>query len=86
MKILAMISLLLISGCSTVPVGKDFPKVPKELLEKCSQLQKLNDDSKLSDVAKVITNNYTEYHKCSIKNESWIEWYENQKKIYESVK
>ena len=32
------------------------------------------------------TDNYAEYHKCRIKVDSWIEWYDSQRKIFESVK
>jgi len=83
------ITLLLpfLVGCSTVvPVVSSFPEAPKELLEKCGELEKLQDGAKLSDVAKTVTSNYMEYHKCSIKVEAWAEWYKTQKKIHEEIK
>lgn len=87
MKILALIAPVFLFGCSTaVPVVSNFPEVPKELMEKCSQLEKLEDGAKLSNVAKTVTNNYMEYHKCSSKSDAWIEWYESQKKIHEEIK
>ena len=27
--------------------------------------------------------NYTLYHECSLKNTSWIDWYQKQKKVFE---
>ena len=54
--------------------------------EKCPQLKSIDDSAKLSDIAKTIAENYTTYHECSIKNDAWLEWYDTQKKIYESVK
>ena len=78
---------LLLTGCSTtVPVTAKFPEPPKYSMEKCPQLEKLNDDAKLSDVAKTVTNNYSTYYMCAVKNDAWIEWYEIQKQIFESVK
>ena len=32
------------------------------------------------------SNNYTTYYECTVKHDAFIEWYEVQKKIYESVK
>jgi hypothetical protein len=77
---------LLLTGCSTaVPVKAKFPEIPDKLLVTCPQLEKLNDDAKLSDVAKNVTNNYTTYYECAVKNDAWIEWYQIQKRIFESV-
>lgn len=79
--------MFLLLGCSTtVPVRAKFPTAPDRLMQQCLPLDKLENESKLSDVAKSVTNNYTKYHQCSVQNESWIEWYNNQKKIFESVK
>ena len=79
--------LIILTGCSTtVPVKAKFPEVPDRLLVKCPQLEKLNNDSKLSDVSKTITANYTTYYECAVKGDAWIEWYQIQKNIYEGVK
>jgi len=77
---------LLLVGCTSVPVKQKFPEVPNVMREKCPQLKSIDDSAKLSDIAKTITENYTTYHECSIKNDAWLEWYDTQKKIYESVK
>jgi hypothetical protein len=82
-----LIVLLLLSGCSTtVPVTAKFPDAPKFASEACPQLQKLNNDAKLSDVATTVTINYSTYYECAVKNDAWIEWYQIQKHIFESVK
>ena len=78
--------LVLVTGCSSVPVAPKFPEVPERILQKCPQLEKLNEESKLSDIAKTVTNNYTTYYECAVKHDAFIEWYQVQKKIYESVK
>jgi len=49
-------------------------------------LAKLKDDAKLSDVATTVTINYSTYYECAVKVDGWIEWYEVQKRIFESVK
>lgn len=87
MKIVAILTVMLLVGCSTtVPIKANFPEAPQHLMTKCPQLQKLNDEPKLSEVSKTIAANYTLYHECALKNDTWIEWYNNQKKIFESVK
>ena len=80
--------LLLMVGCSTtVPVTMKFPEAPGSIvMMPCPQLQKVEEDAKLSDVTKTITNNYGTYYECAVKNDAWIEWYQKQKQIFESVK
>lgn len=87
--ILALIIMvvLALTGCSTtVPVTAKFPDAPKYASESCPQLQKLNNEAKLSDVANTVTINYGTYYDCAVKNDAWIEWYQVQRKIFESVK
>ena len=80
-------AVLLLTGCSTsVPVKRKFPEAPQTLLEKCPELKKLANDAKLSDVARTVVENYTQYQHCSNKDDAWIEWYNSQKKIFEEVK
>jgi hypothetical protein len=87
MKILALLSALLLSACTTVvPVTAKFPEPPGlQAQTPCPQLQKLGDKPQLSDVAKTVTVNYTEYYTCAVKNDAWIEWYAKQKIIFESL-
>jgi hypothetical protein len=63
-----------------------FPDVPERLLQKCSTLEKLENESKLSDISKTVTNNYTTYYECAVKTDAWIEWYNIQKNIFNGVK
>ena len=82
-----LILVLMLAGCSTtVPVTSKFPEPPKYSLQACPQLQTLKDGSKLSEVATTVTINYSTYYECAVKNDAWIEWYNIQKHIYESVK
>jgi hypothetical protein len=86
MKTLMLIFVMLsLSGCVT-PVKRNFPDVPAMLKEKCPELLDVKKTDKLSDVLLTVTQNYGQYNECSIKLESWIQWYEDQKKIFDSVK
>jgi len=77
----------IITGCSTtVPVTAKFPDVPEGLLIKCPELEKLKDEAKLSDISKTVAINYSTYYECAVKNDAWIEWYQIQKRIFESIK
>ena len=87
MKFLLIPLILLLSACTTVPVTAKFPQAPGTLVqEPCPNLQKLSEDAKLSDVAKTVTVNYSEYYTCAIKLEAWQRWYREQKIIYEGFK
>jgi|TARA_R110000868_G_scaffold103634_4_gene285256 hypothetical protein len=87
MKYLTCVLLILISGCSTVvPVTAKFPEVPTKLQAKCPQLEKLKDEVKLSEVSKTITMNYSTYYECAVKVDSWNEWYQVNKLIFEGIK
>ena len=80
--------LLLLAGCSTtVPVARKFPEVPDVLMVPCPPLTQIKEGTtKLSEVVGVVTDNYFEYHKCSDKNDLWLEWFKAQKEIFDSVK
>jgi hypothetical protein len=88
MKLLAISLVFGLSACSTtVPVVAKFPQAPGTLVqEPCPDLKKLEEQAKLSDVAKIVTVNYTEYYMCAVKLEAWQRWYREQKTIYEGLK
>lgn len=90
-KILLLLLPLVLTGCAmfktTVPVERHFPDVPKTLMEKCNDL-KLIEGNKVSitDMLRVVVENYRMYYECSTKVEGWQEWYKEQKKIFDGVK
>ena len=88
MKYLSLILVAFLVACSTtVPVRQKFPDVPKVLLEKCENLKKVEGDRvAITEMLKVIVQNYGMYYECAAKVDGWQEWYSDQKKIYESVK
>jgi hypothetical protein len=83
--ILCCVTTLLLGCSTTVPVTANFPDAPASM-GKCANLAQLNTDAKLSDVALTVSTNYSIYYECSVKNDAWIEWYQKQKSIFESVK
>lgn len=85
-KLLLLIPIVLLTGCLSTPVKRNFPEVPKELMEACPDLKTVPETEKLSEVLKVVTNNYGQYHECRIKVDTWIEWYNTQQQIFNSVK
>jgi hypothetical protein len=87
MKTLALLLVILMMiGCSTVPVERKFPDVPKELMESCPDLKQTQSTSKLSEVLTVVVENYGQYHECKLKANSWMDWYNTQKQIFNTVK
>ena len=88
MKKLIFLTPLLLSAClATVPVERKFPDIPPELKQACPDLALIDTNTtKLSDVIGTVSSNYSQYHECREKVDTWIEWYSKQKQIFESVK
>jgi hypothetical protein len=85
--LLILASTVLLTGCLVTPVKRTFPDAPKELMQICPDLIIAPDSTtQLSEILKVVTENYGHYHECRIKNDLWIEWYKTQKEIFDSVK
>lgn len=86
-KLLILPLILVLSGCvhKAVPITPKFPTAPELLLEKCPSLNTLPDDAKLSDLMRTDIKNMVQYHECSHKNKAWVEWYTEQKAIFEAA-
>ena len=77
----------MLSACSIVtPVKRNFPEVPEEIRVACPDLKQTQQTDKLSDVLKVVTENYGSYYECQAKVDAWNDWYKTQKEIFDSVK
>ena len=83
-----LLIVLLLAGCSTVvPDKQKFPNATPELMKKCESLKKIEGDKvAITDMLKVIVQNYSLYYECSTKVDGWQDWYNEQKKIFDSVK
>jgi hypothetical protein len=82
--------MLLLAGCfapTAVVLDTKWPDVPADLKTTCPDLKLLdNKDDKLSSLINTVGDNYTEYRLCKNRVDAWIEWYDGQKQIKESVK
>jgi hypothetical protein len=87
-KLLLVCAIFALTGCATsVPVKMSFPQVPEDLLQACPDLQQLDADTKkLSEVIGIVGKNYGQYQECQVRVDTWIQWYNAQKKIFEDVK
>lgn len=87
MKYLITLSLLLTACQPAVPVKPKWPEIPPVLESKCLPLKEIDYSAeKLSDVLTVVTDNYTLYRECQIKIDTWLDWYQSEKQIYEKIK
>lgn len=85
-KLLVILFAGVLTACTTAPVKRTFPEVPKELTETCPDLKQSQSTTKLSQVISTVVENYGQYHECKVKVDSWNDWYTTQKQIFESVK
>ena len=82
-----LVLVLLLAGCTTVPVARKFPEAPTQLLETCPQLKTIETETTVFSVlTRTVVSNYTTYHECATLQQGWINWYNTQKKIFEEVK
>jgi hypothetical protein len=83
-----LLVILLLAGCTTtVPVKQKFPNATPELMKKCEKKKKIEGDKvAITDMLKVIVQNYSLYYECSTKVDGWQDWYNEQKKIFDNVK
>jgi hypothetical protein len=86
MRSAVVVSLLLLTGCVATPVTREFPVAPASLTAACDALIDVPATDKLSVVLATVTRNYAQYQECSIRVDSWNQWYNEQKKIFDSVK
>lgn len=87
-KLITIFAVLMLSGCSFfVPIKPPkFPEVPNALKERCEKLKTIEGDKvSITDMLKVVVENYTLHYECSTKVDGWNEWYTEQKKIMDKV-
>jgi len=85
--LIVAISFLFITGCSvTTPVKRNFPPAPEALMKQCDDLKLLAGDKvSITDLLKVVVENYSLYYECSNKVDGWNDWYKSMKRIYDEV-
>lgn len=91
-KVILLMLLFGISGCSMLPkLTAAKPKFPDPYTEtatnkmpQCADLKQVAPGTtSMSEVFKLIVENYTLYYQCSTKVDGWAEWYTKMKKEYE---
>lgn len=87
MRIAILLVPLLLAGCLSTPVKRNFPDVPADMKIACPALKEVDPTTtKLSDVVSTVSENYGTYQECKIKVDIWLEWYSSQREIFNSVK
>jgi hypothetical protein len=83
--LLGLVSLL--AACSTaVPLTQNFPQAPVILMEKCPELKTIQGEKvTIVEFTKTVSENYTTYYQCAGRTDAWIDWYNQQKKIWEET-
>ena len=86
--VIYIILAFLITACSTaVPVAQSFPQAPAVLLEKCPELKTIQGEKvTIIEFTKTVSENYTTYYQCAGRTDAWIDWYDQQEKIWEEMK
>lgn len=85
--LIAVLIAVLLAGCETlVPVAPSWPKLPEQsdAARPCAELAPIKAEPVLSEISKTINDNYGAYWLCANKVDTWIAWYNEQKKLYES--
>jgi len=89
-KLLLVCAILALTGCAntmTAKVTMTWPSTPPDLQTACPDLGQVDPNTiKLSDALNTVTSNYTQYYICKDRVDNWIDWYNTQQKIYNSVK
>jgi outer membrane lipoprotein-sorting protein len=86
--VILIVLAFLITACSTaVPLTQSFPQAPDMLKEKCPELKTIQGERvTIIEFTKTVSENYTTYYQCAGLQEAWIDWYDQQKKIWEQMK
>ena len=87
MKKLILLSVIFLSACSTVvPVKQNFPDFPEALSQTCKPLELIEGTTTtLSHLMAVVAKNYATRHECAAQLEAILDWYTEQKKIFDQV-
>jgi hypothetical protein len=85
--VIFIVLAFLITACSTVvPVTQSFPTAPDMLMEKCPELKTIPGERvTIIEFTKTVSENYTTYYQCAGRTDAWIDWYNQQKKIWEET-
>ena len=88
MKAIILGLAIVLAGCAApTPVKRTFPEAVPALQEKCPTLNTIEGTTvPITDLLKTVVKNYGLYYECANKVDGWNEWYDTQKKRFETVK
>ena len=87
--LVVVVMLLVLTGCATqpVPVKRNFPEAPIELMQPAPELKPLPADTReLSVLLDNANENYTSYRVLREWYEAWQQWYREQRTNWDTVK
>jgi len=87
-KLATLILIAVLTGCaaSSSPVKIKWPKAPEELMTPTADLTPLpTDKNTFADLLENANDNFAQYYILKSKIETWQQWYNTQKKIYEDA-
>lgn len=82
---LALMPVLFLFGCVSVPVDQNFPKVPAALLVAPPDLKEVPENAQADQVFGIVIENYGTYHEVANELRGWQKWYIEQQKIFNSI-
>lgn len=86
MKTLIIVLSLCLTACTTVPVKQTFPELPPELIKTCKPLEIIKSETTtLSVLMNTVAKNYASRHECATQVEGFLDWYTEQKKIFDTT-
>jgi len=86
MKLISLALIVLLTGCTSIPVVTTFPKPPTSLNPPAKLKPIEPTTTELSVLLDNAAENYGSYYELKSKYEAWLEWYSKQKKIFEEVR
>jgi len=91
-KITLALACLILTSCASMtqylPTWRKFPEQKNTtLLQPCPDLETIQGDKvAVTELLQSIVKNYGLYYECSLKNDQWKEWYELNRKEWQTHK
>jgi len=88
-QLITALMLVSLVGCAsrTAPVALKWPDAPPELMAPSEDLVPLKpEQTQLSDLIDNANTNYEKYYTLRDRYDTWQQWYNSHKQIYENAK
>jgi hypothetical protein len=87
-RLIIAILFISLTSCAThhAPIALKWPDAPAELMEPSEDLITLNpDQTQLSDLIDNANTNYEKYYTLRERYDTWQQWYNQHKQIYQGA-